>query len=142
MPEASLIRTVRFRASHRYRRVEWSEERNRRTFGPSAKAHAHDWSVVVTVRGEVNPETGFCVDLMALDRVLKDEVVEPLEGREVTEALPEFALGGRIPTTEELARFFFGRLRPRIPGGARLVRVAVRESEVLAAAYPPEGNSG
>jgi len=136
------MRTVRFKASHHYRRREWSEERNRRTFGASANIHAHDWSVVVTVRGEVDPETGFCVDMMALDRVLRDEVVEPLEGREMTEALPEFAEGGRIPTTEELARFFFRRLRSRIPGGARLVRVAVRESDVLAAAYPPEGISG
>lgn len=142
MFEASLIRTVRFSAAHHYRRPEWSEERNRRTFGASADPHGHDYVLEVTVRGEVDPRTGFCVDLAALDELLSDEVVERLDEQDLTEVLPGFGEGGRIPTTEELARWFFHRLEDRIPSGARLVRIRLQESDTLAAEYGLDHGSG
>lgn len=135
--EAVLIRTVRFSAGHRYRRPDWSEERNREVFGAAAHFHGHNYAVDVTVRGEIDPETGFVVDLAALDRLLDREVVAPLDSRDLTEVVPEFRPGERIPTTESLARWIFRRLRERIPGDALLVRVRVEESGTLAAEYPP-----
>ena len=65
--EARLIRAVRLRAVHHYRRAGWSEEENRRAFGAQAETHAHDWRVEVHVAGPVDPATGWCVDLGALD---------------------------------------------------------------------------
>lgn len=138
MAEASLVRTVRFSAGHRYWRPEWSEAENRRTFGRSANPHGHNYRLEVTVRGPVDPQTGFCVDLRALDEVLRSKVVEPLDQRDVGEALPEFRPGERIPTTEELARAFFERLRGSIPGDARLRRVRLHEDESLAAEFGVE----
>ena len=135
MPEASLIRTVRFSAGHRYRRPEWSDERNRRTFGASTNPHGHNYALEVTVRGEVDPTTGFCVDLAALDELLEREVVERLDQQDLNEVLEDFRPGKRIPTTEELARWLYHRLEDRIPGHARLLRVLLRESETLAAEY-------
>ena len=134
--EALLVRTVRFSAGHRYRRPAWSEDRNREVFGPSAHAHGHNYAVDVTVRGAIEAETGFAVDLAALDRLLEEEIVGPLDSRDLTEVVPEFRPGGEIPTTESLARWIFQRLEDRIPGDARLVRVRVEESGTLAAEYP------
>lgn len=142
MSEASLTRTVRFSAGHRYWRPGWSEERNRRTFGSSANPHGHNYVLEVTVRGEVDPQTGFCVDLSVLDEVLDTEVVERLDQQDLTDVLPGFGDGGRIPTTEELARWFFHRLENRIPGAARLERIRLRESDALAAEYGPEHRRG
>lgn len=142
MPEASLVRTVRFSAGHRYWRPEWSEERNRETFGASANRHGHNYELEVTVRGEIDPRTGFCVDLAELDHLLRQEVVDRLDQRDLTRALPEFSEGGRIPTTEELARWLFGLLEERIPGPARLERVRLRESDTLAAEYDREHETG
>lgn len=135
MAEASLVRTVRFSAGHRYWRPEWSEERNRRTFGPSVNPHGHNYRLDVTVRGPVDPKTGFCIDLGALDELLRTAVVEPLDQQDLQEAFPGFGPGETIPTTEELARALFERLRGRIPGTARLVRVRLHEDESLAAEY-------
>lgn len=135
---ATLVRTVRFSAGHRYWRPEWSDERNRRTFGRSADPHGHNYALEVVVRGEIDEETGFLVDLGALDEMLRTEVVDRLDQRDLTEALPGFGEGGRIPTTEELARWFYHRLADRIPGAARLVRVRLHESDTLAAEYVPE----
>lgn len=89
----------------------------------------------------MDPATGFCVDLAALDGAL-DSVVRRLDQREIGEALPDFAPGGRIPTTEELARWLFHDLEGRIPGAARLERVRLEESGSLAAEYAPADGTG
>jgi len=141
MTTASLVRTVRFSAGHRYWRPEWSEERNRETFGPSVHAHGHNYAVHVTVRGVIDEETGFVVDLAALDRLLQEEVVEPLDSRDLTVAVERFRPGGEIPSGEALARWIFERLRGRVPGGGRVARVRVEESDTLAAEYG-EGDEG
>lgn len=138
MSQVSLIRSTRFSAGHRYWRPEWSDQKNRKTFGASSHSHGHNYRLEITVRGDVDAETGFCVDLARLDRVL-EEVVERLDQRDVGEVVPEFAPGGRIPTTEELARWFFRHLEDRIPAPARLARVRLEESETLAAEYAPGG---
>ena len=69
MPMIQLTRTVRFSASHRYYRPEWSEERNREVFGACANphGHGHNYLLEVTVEGEPDVETGFSVDLGVLD---------------------------------------------------------------------------
>lgn len=134
--EAVLIRRVRFSAGHRYRRPEWSDERNREAFGASVHAHGHNYAVDVRVRGPIDPETGFVVDLGALDRLLAERIVDRLDSRELTETVPEFRPGEEVPSTEALARWVFGQLEDRIPGDARLVRVRVEESGTLAAEYP------
>lgn len=76
------------------------------------------------------------MSLAILDRAL-ETVVERLDQQEIGEALPEFAPGRRIPTTEELARWLFHDLEGRIPGPALLERVRLEESESLAAEYTP-----
>ena len=133
MDEASLIRTVRFRASHHYGRDDWSEERNARTFGEAVRPHEHEYRVEVTVTGPPDPVSGLVTELGALDALLQREVVEPLQGRSLNEALPPVAEGGAQPGTEVLAAWIFGRLQGRIPGEARLGRIRVWESDELGA---------
>ena len=71
-----LTRRVTFAAAHRYRIASWSDERNEATFGACARPnfHGHSYVCDVTVTGEVDPVTGFLVDLGALDRALQTEV--------------------------------------------------------------------
>lgn len=132
-----LTRSVRFNAAHRYYRPEWSEARNRETFGPCSNPHGHGHNYVLEamVAGEPDPETGFCVDLGELDRVLREEVVEPLDHRHLNHAVPEFREGGRIPSTENLVTWLWERIEPRFGGGARLVRLRLREDVDLFVDY-------
>lgn len=133
MHEASLVRAVRFRASHHYGRADWPEERNREMFGEALRPHEHHYRVEVTVSGPPDPVSGLVADLGALDRLLAGEVVERLEGRSLNDALPPVAEEGAQPGTEVVARWIFERLRDRIPGEARLRRVRVWESDGLGA---------
>ncbi len=145
MPTASLTRRVTFAAAHRYRRPEWSDERNAATFGPCARPsyHGHSYACHVTVRGPVDAETGFCVDLALLDRVLAEEVRERFDHRNINVDVPEFADGRLVPTGENLAVFIAERVQRRLDaagagaGAPRVTRVEVAEDETLRVAYEP-----
>jgi 6-pyruvoyltetrahydropterin/6-carboxytetrahydropterin synthase len=132
-----LERRYRFSASHLYRRPQWSEEENRARFGKCAQlpGHGHNYRLYLTVEGEIDPETGFVVDLGALDALVGERILEVLDHQHLNAAVPEFAAGGDIPTSENLARWVRGRLEGRLPGGARLARVRVEEDEDLAAEW-------
>ena len=118
MDHVRVIRTVRFRASHHYRRRDWSEAENRRVFGDQADPHEHDWTVEVHVEGPIDPATGWDGgDLNALVSVVTDE--------------------GMMPSTEVLARYLHDALSRRMAGSpARVARVRVAESPDLASEYP------
>ncbi len=128
---SALIRTIAFSAAHRYWRPDWTEGENVRVFGPQSNRHGHDYRVEVTVSGTPDPETGFVVDLQALDRVL-DDVIGPLDNRDLNEAIPEVREGRMLPSTEALALWFWDRLEDRIPGDASLERVRVQEGREVA----------
>jgi 6-pyruvoyltetrahydropterin/6-carboxytetrahydropterin synthase len=129
---ASLTRSLRFRARHHYWRTDWSDAENRRVFGENVHPHEHDYGLDVTVTGEVDERTGFVVDLGALDGAI-EALVAPLRGRDLLEAIPGGPPGaqGMMPSTENLARWFFEQLEPRVPAPARLLRVRVSESATL-----------
>ena len=134
MSPSSLIRTLRFRASHHYRRIEWTEGENRRVFGPYLEPHEHEFVVEVQVGGPRDGETGFVVELEALDALL-ERVLAPLRGSDLNQAIPDAREGRMLPSTESLARWLFQALRDGIPPPARLERVRVAESDSLASEY-------
>ncbi len=138
MPALLLTRKVRFSAAHRYHRPEWSEARNRATFGPCANphGHGHNYLLEVQVAGEPDPETGFCVDLGELDAVLRNEVLEPLDHRHLNHDIAEFAPGKLIPTTENLVLWIWERLQPRL--GDSLRRLRLHEDETFWVEYAGE----
>lgn len=95
--------------------------------------HGHNYRVEVTVGGEVDPETGFVVDLEGLDALLTEVIRRPLEQQDLNRVIPEVESGQMTPSTENLALWLWNRLYGRIPGSARLERLRVFESDTLAA---------
>jgi 6-pyruvoyltetrahydropterin/6-carboxytetrahydropterin synthase len=130
MQELQLTRRVRFSAAHRYHRPEWSDARNQATFGPCANphGHGHNYLLEVTVAGTVDPLTGFSVDLPALDALLRSAVLEPLDHQHLNHAVPDFAPGRLIPTTENLLLWIWPRIEVALEG-ARLVRLRLHEND-------------
>jgi len=132
MSRASLLRVVRFRATHRYGVSTWSGEENAAAFGALSEVHEHAFRVELAVEGIPHPVTGFVIDLPALDRILLEEVIEPLDGSHLNDRIPEFREGLLQPSTEALARWIGDRVRARISPPTHLRRVRVWESEDLA----------
>lgn len=143
MPFASLTRRVTFAAAHRYRRPEWDDARNAQVFGPCANPsyHGHSYVCEVTVRGAIDPVTGFSVDLAVLDDILAREVRARFDHRNINVDVPEFADGLLVPTGENLARFIGERvqheLASRTNGASVVTSVSVAEDETLRVTWVP-----
>ena len=132
-----LERRYRFSASHLYRRPEWTEDENRARFGKCANlpGHGHNYRLFVTVQGEIAGDTGFVVDLGALDSLVNRQVIEPLDHQHLNVAIPEFGEGESIPSSENLVRWIHARLVGAMPEGAELAKLRLEEDEDLAAEW-------
>jgi 6-pyruvoyltetrahydropterin/6-carboxytetrahydropterin synthase len=125
-----LTRRAEFSASHFYHNPEFTPEENRRIFGKcnNPHGHGHNYMLEVTVKGEVDPRSGFVVDLKELKEVMNREVVEALDHRHLNKEVPEFAK--QIPTSENLAIAIWKRLSPKLKV-AKLHRVRLYETQDL-----------
>ena len=126
---ATLTRAVTFSAAHRYRRPEWDDARNREVFGACAHPnwHGHTYTCEVTVGGEVDPVTGFCADLGALDRALAERVVAALDHRNLVLDVPAFAEGALIPTGENVAWWIAREVQAALGPSTHVERVRLSE---------------
>jgi 6-pyruvoyltetrahydropterin/6-carboxytetrahydropterin synthase len=140
MARAYLTRKISFAAAHRYRRPEWSNEKNDAVFGLCAREsyHGHTYVCEVTVAGEIDPLTGFVTDLGELDLILGEEVKTRFDHRNINVDVPEFADGNLIPSGENLARFVFDRVGARLPSSVRIESVTIAEDQTLSASYRGE----
>lgn len=102
-------------------------------FGACANLHGHGHNYVLeaTVEGAIDTETGFSVDLAALDALLDREVVRPLDHRHINHAVDEFAEGRSVPTTENLLAWMWPRIEAGLPEGVALHRLRLREDDRL-----------
>ncbi|HEY5254094.1 MAG TPA: 6-carboxytetrahydropterin synthase [Acidobacteriaceae bacterium] len=129
-----LTRKAEFSAAHYYWNDAWSQQENEKVFGKCANrnGHGHNYTLEVTVAGEIDPISGFVVDLKALKDVIEREVIQVYDHRHLNLEVPEFRT--LIPTTENIAVAIWKRLEKKI-AGARLQRVRVYEMPDLFADY-------
>jgi 6-pyruvoyltetrahydropterin/6-carboxytetrahydropterin synthase len=129
-----LTRKAEFSAAHYYYNPQWSEEENRRVFGKCSNrnGHGHNYTLEVTVAGEIDAVTGFVIDLKQLKEILNRQVLDPMDHRHLNREVAEFAT--RIPTTENIAVAIWRRLEEQIHP-ARLHRVRLYEQPDLFVDY-------
>jgi 6-pyruvoyltetrahydropterin/6-carboxytetrahydropterin synthase len=128
MARVKITRRLHFAAAHRLGRPEWDEDRNAAVFGQCANPnwHGHNYELDVTVEGEVDPETGFVMDLKALKSVVEERVIADVDHRNLN--LDVGWMEGLNPTTENLVVAIWDRLVSVIPEGAELVRLVLWET--------------
>lgn len=137
----SVTRKAHFNASHRLHNPAKSEEWNRQTFGKcnNPNWHGHNYTLEVTVAGHPDPETGYLIDLGRLKEIIEQEILTPCDHQNLNMDVP--FLQGVIPSTENLARIFFDRLKAPVEAisakGGRLYRVRLHETERNSAEYCP-----
>jgi 6-pyruvoyltetrahydropterin/6-carboxytetrahydropterin synthase len=129
-----LTRKAEFSSAHYYYVEAWSQQENEKVFGKCANrnGHGHNYTLEVTVAGEIDPVSGFVIDLKALKEVIEHEVIQAYDHRHLNLEVPEFR--STVPTTENIAIAIWKRLQPKI-AGARLQRVRVYEMPDLFADY-------
>ena len=119
-----------FSASHRLYNAAWSDDQNEAVFGKCSNrfGHGHNFQLIVTVKGEVNPDTGFVMNLVDLKTIIMHEIIDHVDHRNLNEDVP--FLQGVLPSTENLAIAFWARLAPAIAAkGAQLHGIRIVETE-------------
>lgn len=114
MMKVKVSRKAHFNAAHRLFKPDWSKEKNDAVFGKcnNPNYHGHNYELVVSVTGEIDPETGYVVDMKVLKDLIKNEIEDALDHKNLNVEVPEFEKLN--PTAENIAVVIFNRLRPHI----------------------------
>ncbi|MBZ5532626.1 MAG: 6-carboxytetrahydropterin synthase [Acidobacteriia bacterium] len=129
-----LTRKAEFSAAHYYHNPDFTPEENQRVFGKcnNPHGHGHNYTLEVTVKGEVDARSGFVVDLKQLKDIMNREVIDALDHRSLNDEVAEFKHA--IPTTENLAIAIWNRLQSKL-NAAQLHRIRVYETPDLFVDY-------
>lgn len=125
-----ITRRERFNAAHRMFRKDWDDARNMEVFGKCSNPnwHGHNYTLYVTVKGELNPETGYLVNLKDLSRIINQRVIDKLDHKNMN--LEVDFMKDVIASTENLAIGIWNELYQDVKSlGAELHCVKVYETE-------------
>lgn len=125
-----------FCAAHRLHRPEWTNERNREVFGKCAHEnyHGHNYVLLVTVKGQINPETGMVMNFTDLKRIVRHQIIDVLDHRNLNVDIPW--LLNKMTTAEVMVQEIWNILSPEIEKfGAALHCVRLEETESNYAEY-------
>jgi 6-pyruvoyltetrahydropterin/6-carboxytetrahydropterin synthase len=125
-----LTRRERFSAAHRLFNPNLTDEENENIYGPCANPnwHGHNYTLWITIRGEVNPETGYVVDLKQMSRIIRDKVITKLDHKNINVEV-DF-MNGQFISTENLAMGIWKELEPSMTDlGIELHSVKLQETE-------------
>lgn len=111
MPKVTVHRKAHFNAAHRIYRKDWSDEKNFEVFSKCSNPHyhGHNYELIVSLTGEIDQETGYVYDLGKLKDLIKQEVEEPFDHKNLNEEVPEFK--ELIPTAENICVVIYNKLR-------------------------------
>ena len=114
MKRVSVIRKERFNAAHRLYNPKWSHEKNDEVFGlcNNPSFHGHNYTLEVKVTGEIDPETGYVIDLKIVKDIIKAEIIEAFDHRNLNLDCPEFK--DLNPTAENIAVVCWEKLRAKL----------------------------
>jgi len=125
-----VTRRERFSAAHRLCNESWTDKKNEEVFDPCSNPlwHGHNYIVWITVKGKVNPETGYVCDLKLLGELIRETIIDKVDHRNLN--LEVDFLENTIVSTENLAIKFWEELEQRVKQlGIELHAVKIEETE-------------
>ena len=133
--KVSVHRKEHFNAAHRLHVTDWSDEQNEAVFGKcnNANFHGHNYEVIVKLTGEPNPDTGYVYDMKKLSDLIRSEVVNRYDHKNLNLDTEEFQKLN--PTAENIAMVIYGLLRDKISKDLDL-KIMLYETERNFVEYP------
>lgn len=125
-----LTRKVEFSAAHSYRISDWDEATNKKVFGSCSNpnGHGHDYTMEVTVKGNLHPKSGIVVNITDVDQVVKSVILKELDGKFLNREHSFFE--EHIPTTENIVAYVWGALQNQFEG-CTLHQIKLHENPFL-----------
>ena len=114
MNKITVVRAEHFNAAHRLHNDNWSDEKNKAFFGKcnNPNYHGHNYDLEVMVTGEIDPESGYLIDMKDLSDLIKKEVLEPFDHKNLNLDVKEFFQLN--PTAENIAVVIYNKLRSQL----------------------------
>ncbi|MGZ3899130.1 MAG: 6-pyruvoyl trahydropterin synthase family protein [Bacteroidia bacterium] len=130
-----LTRHEHFNAAHKLYNPNWTPEKNVEIFGKCANAnwHGHNYELMVTIKGEVDPDTGFLMDAKLLSKILQDEVCEKLDHKNLN--MDVDFMKDKLASTENLAIAIWNQITPHLPTNVKLHCVKLYETPRICVEY-------
>lgn len=118
--KVKVSRKAHFNAAHRLYRKDWDDNKNNLVFGKcnNPNFHGHNYELVVSVTGEIDPETGFVIDMKILKDLIRSEIEDALDHKNLNIEVPEFKTLN--PTAENIVIVIYNKLRPHIDSNKEL----------------------
>ncbi|SMC60508.1 6-pyruvoyl trahydropterin synthase family protein [Moheibacter sediminis] len=118
--KVTISRKAHFNAAHRLFNPTWDDERNYEVFGKCSNPnfHGHNYEMIVSIKGEINPETGFVMNLDDLKAIILTQVEEYLDHKNLNIEVEEFQKLN--PTVENIAVVIWNRIRAKLDAGLEL----------------------
>ena len=112
--KVTVSRKAHFNAAHRLYRKDWTDQKNQEVFGKCSNPHyhGHNYELIVHVTGSIDPETGYVIDMKVLKDLIKFEVEDKMDHKNLNEEVFEFS--NLIPTAENIVVVIHGLLRPHL----------------------------
>lgn len=112
--KVTVSRKAHFNAAHRLYRPDWTDEQNNNVFGKcnNPNFHGHNYDLIVSVKGEIDPQTGYIIDMKVLKDIIFEEVEAPFDHKNLNLDVPDFK--DLNPTAENIAVVIWNRIRRRI----------------------------
>lgn len=136
--KVTVSRKAQFNAAHRLYNSAWSDERNDEVFGKcnNPNFHGHNYTLTVSVKGTIDPETGYVMDMKVLKELIHEHVEKPFDHRNLNLDTEEFKTLN--PTAENIVVVIWKRLRPNISPELEL-KVLLHETERNFVEFDGEG---
>ncbi len=133
--KVAVYRKEHFNAAHRLHNPQWTKEENKTVFGlcNNDNYHGHNYDLIVKVIGEVNPSTGYVLDLKELSTLIKEQVLDKFDHKNLNLDTVEFASVN--PTAENIAIVIYDLLRVKLDAGLDL-KITLYETERNFVEYP------
>ena len=133
--KVSVFRKEHFNAAHRLNNPNWSDEKNERVYGKcnNFNYHGHNYDLIVQVTGEIDPETGYVMDMKLLSDLIKTEVLDPFDHKNLNLDTEEFK--DLNPSAENIAMVIHQKLRTKLNQTLDL-KIRLYETERNFVEYP------
>lgn len=112
--KVTVSRKAHFNAAHRLYRKDWSFEKNNDIFGKcnNPNFHGHNYELIVHVTGEIDKETGYVIDMKVLKDIIKSEVEDAFDHKNLNVEVPEFK--ELNPTAENIVVVIYNKIKPKL----------------------------
>lgn len=133
--KTAIIRKAHFNAAHRLHNPLWSEEKNREIFGKcnNPNFHGHNYVLEVKIIGEIDPKTGYVMDIKELKEIIKDEVTDKYDHKNLNLDVTDFA--NLNPTAENISAVIYRNIKNRLNENFEL-KIRLYETERNIVEYP------